>query len=144
MAAYCSRADLVERFGAVELAQLTDETAAAAVDESEVTKVCDEATSLVDAYLSSRFVVPLAAPIPTIVRKWTCDIARKFLWKDRAREGSVVCANYDAALAQLRDVARGMIGLPDATGVQIVQSGAAITIIAPDVLFTEELLTYMP
>jgi phage gp36-like protein len=144
VAAYCNKADLVERFGAAELAQLTDETAAAAVDDSEVTKACDEATSLVDAYLSTRFIVPVADPVPTIVRKWACDIARKFLWKDRAREGSPVLANYDAAISQLKDAAKGMIGLPDAVGVQVVQSGAAITVIASEKVFTDELLSYMP
>lgn len=143
MAAYCAKADLVERYGAVELAQLTDETAATSPDDGEVTKACDEASSLIDSYLAKRYVLPLATT-PTIVRKLACDVARKFLWKDRAGPDSVVSLNYDAALAQLRDIARGVAGLPDATGVAPTASGGSLYVGTSDQVFTDELLGLMP
>lgn len=143
MAAYCAKADLVERYGAVELAQLTDETAAAAADDAEISKACDEATSLVDAYLAKRYTLPLVT-VPTIVRKLACDIARKFLWKDRAGAESVVSQNYDAALTQLRDIARGISGLPDASGLAPASSGGSLKVVSADQVFSDELLSVMP
>lgn len=122
--AYCAKADLVQRFGVAELAQLTDETAAQSPDDSEITNACDEASSLIDSYLSTRYDVPLD-PVPTMVRKWACDLTRKALWKDRAGPDSVVSKNADAVLAQLRDVAKGVAGLPDATGTTPTVTGGA-------------------
>jgi phage gp36-like protein len=113
---YCAKSDLVQRYGTDELSQLTDETAAQSTDDLEITNACDEASSLIDSYLSARYAVPLAS-VPTMVRKWACAIARKFLWKDRAGADSEVTAAYEDALKQLRDVARGLSGLPDVTGV---------------------------
>lgn len=122
MSAYATQADLTERFGAAELAQLTDESAATSPDDTEVGKACDEASSLIDAYLSTRYTTPLD-PVPTIVRKWACDIARAALWKDRADKDSAVKLNAADAMAQLRDVAKGIAGLPDATGVAATSTG---------------------
>jgi phage gp36-like protein len=141
--AYCAKSDLVERFGSPELAQLTDESAATSTDDGEIAKACDEATSLIDAYVAARYTTPLS-PVPTVVRKWACDIARKFLWKDRAGPDSVVTRNYEEAMAQMKDVAKGIAGLPDATGVAAVSSGAALTVIAPTRVFDASLLDSMP
>lgn len=122
MSAYATLADLVERFGAEEIAQLTDETAATSPDSVEVGKQCDEASSLIDAYLSTRYTTPVD-PAPTIVRKWACDIARYSLYKGKADPNGPIAANYKDALAQLRDVAKGVMGLPDATGVTPTSTG---------------------
>ncbi len=139
---YCSQADLVERFGVQELAQLTDETAAASPDATEITNACDEATSLIDSYVARRYVTPLD-PVPTIVRKWACDLARKFLWKDRAGPDSVVSINADAVMAQLRDVSRGTAALPDATGVQPSVSGGIVSVTSSTQIFTDDVLALM-
>src|SRR5438046_1940789 len=113
MTAYCARADLVERFGADKLAQLTDETAAESTDDSEIEKACDEATGLVDSYVYGRYATPLD-PVPPIVRKLAVDIAARFVWKHRASEA--ILRDYDSALSFLRDVSMGKAQLPGATG----------------------------
>lgn len=131
---YCVKADLVKRFGSAELAQLTDETAAQSPDDTEITEACDEASSLIDSYLATRYTVPLADPPSTMVRKWACDIARKYLWKDRAGPDSVVTQNFLAALAQLKDVAKGIAALPDADG-ELPTVTAGIVYATPDAIF---------
>ena len=141
--AYCTKADLVERFGLVELKQLTDEVAGTTEDDAEITKACDEATSLIDSYVYGRYSTPLS-PVPTIVRKWACDIARKFLWKDRAQHDSVVQQSYDAAIAMLRDVARGTAQLPGATGTLPISSGSSVAVVATPQVFTDDQLGLMP
>lgn len=134
MAAYCAKADLVERFGKLELEQLTDESAAAAADDTEISNACDEATSLIDGYVISRYTTPLS-PVPTVVRRFACDIARKILWKDRAGKDSIVQANYDAALAWLKDLARGIVQLPGATGTLPTGSAGGFAYATPENVF---------
>lgn len=141
--AYCAKADLVERFGVAELAQLTDETAAQTPDDGEITKACDEASSLVDSYISVRYTVPLS-PVPTLIRWLSCDIARRILWKDRAVAQSVVAVAFEAALSRLRDIAKGVAGLPDATGAQAAQTTGSIAVESADQIFTDDVLGMMP
>lgn len=130
---YCVKADLVRRFGAAELAQLTDETAAQSPDDTEINEACEEASSLIDSYLATRYAVPVD-PVPTMVRKWACDIARKYVWKSRADAEHPVTLAFNAALAQLKDVAKGIAALPDSTGeVATVTGGIAYT--APGAVF---------
>ena len=143
MAAYCTKADLVARFGEKELAELTDETAATSIDDTEVDNACDEASSLIDSYVAVRYVTPLD-PVPTIVRKWACDLARAAIWKDRAGKDSAVTRNADAAMAQIRDVAKGIASLPDATGETPADAGGTISVIASDRVFDDDLLDTMP
>jgi phage gp36-like protein len=120
--AYVTQSDLTERFGSVELAQLTDESAAQTPDAAEITKACDEASSLIDSYLSVRYAVPLS-PVPTLIRWLACDIARKILWKDRAGPEAAVALAYDGALKRLADIAKGVAGLPSASGTLPAQTG---------------------
>ena len=82
-------------------------------------------------------------PVPTIVRKWACDIARKFLWKDRAGPDSPVSLNHDAAMAQLRDVARGTAALPDAAGTAPASSGGSVSVSSSAQTFTDDVLALL-
>ena len=140
--AYCDSTALLERFGKAELAQLTDPSATTAVPQ-QLIDACDEASSFIDSYIATMYTVPLS-PVPTIVRRWACDIARKFLWKDRAGADNVVTLNFNATLASLRDVAKGLATLPSATGVASPGSGSSVTVVAPCEVFTERLLGAMP
>jgi len=140
--AYCTQADLSERFGDTELAQLTD-PAAQSPQSGEIQKAIDEAGSLIDSYAATRYDVPLS-PVPTIVRKWACDIARLFLWKDRAAADSIVTLNYDNAVLALKDIARGLVSLPQATGDQAAESDFAIAVVAPVAIFSKDVLDRAP
>ena len=143
MAAYCAQADLIERFGIQELAELTDETAQATPDADEIAKACDEASSLIDGYVAAQYVLPLGS-VPTILRKWACDIARFFIWKDRADPNSVVASNYAEAIKRLQDIAAGRSFLPDATGLEPTDGGQSIAVVAPCKIFTTDVLNAEP
>jgi phage gp36-like protein len=140
---YCARADLVERYGATEFAQLTDQTAAQSTVDALIAKACEEASSLVDSYVSARYTVPLA-PVPTIVRSWACAIARRILWHDRAKPDGAVYLAYQDAISMLKDVAKGTTRLPDSTGTLPADSGGSLQVVTSDKIFTDELLGYMP
>lgn len=143
MTAYCTQADLVERYSAAELAQLTDETAAQAIDAAEVAKYCDEATSVIDSYVAKRYSVPLS-PVPTLIRMLACAIALKLLWKGRAGKESTVYLGYTDALKQLDAIATGKATLPDETGTVAATNGSSLSVLAPAVVFTDDLLRTMP
>lgn len=142
MTAYCTLADLSERFGSTELAQLTDPAATSPVPQ-QVSDACDEAASLIDSYASTRYTTPIT-PVPTIVRKWACDIARKFLWKDRANATSVVTLNYIDAVNSLKDVARGLVALPEPDGSTPAESEGSVAIVAVGQVFSPTVLDRMP
>lgn len=140
---YCAKSDLVARYGAQELAQLTDEVAAHVPDDTEITAACDEASSLIDGYVAGRYVVPLS-PVPPMVKSWACAIARRLLWKDRALPDSAVAVAYEDALTALREVAKGVLRLPASSGEASAASGGSVNVISADQVFTDELLVLMP
>lgn len=119
---YCVKADLVKRFGSAKLAQLTDETAAHSTDDSEISDACDDASSLIDSFLAARYTLPLTST-PDLLRKLAIDIAWKFLLKDRAGADHPASLAYAAALAILRDIGRGVAGIPDADGLTPAATG---------------------
>lgn len=140
---YCAKADLVGRYGAQELAQLTDDTAAETPDDAEIDAACEEASSLIDGYVSARYTVPLS-PVPAMVKSWACAIARRLLWKERATKDSAVVLAYDEALAALREVAKGVLRLPTSTGEESPASGGSIEVISGSQIFTDDVLGAMP
>jgi phage gp36-like protein len=141
---YCTKDDLLRRFGPNELRQVSDRTQAADINDAFVADACDEATSLIDSYISERYTTPLTI-VPTVVRKWACDIARYILRGDTVQRDSTVDRNYRDALTSLSNVAKGLVGLPDATGVDASDVGkAGIVVQGPGVVFTDELMGFMP
>ena len=145
--AYILLSDLVTRFGAEELAQVSDRAlprlvdsallslvasggdtsgysaealAAAAVSAGNIGQSIADAESAIDGYLSSRYLTPLA-PVPDIVKRLACDVARYYLYDDHATE--TVQKRYDAAIAFFRDVSAGKVSL----GAEVQSSGVAST-----------------
>lgn len=127
--------DLLERFGAEELAQLCDratprlvttELLLAAIAQQDLSHYTDEqieavgaaltvmeaaiadACSMVEGYLASRYNTPLTSPPKSIVRL-AGDVARYYLHDDHATE--TVQKRHDAAIALLRDIAAGKVSL---------------------------------
>ena len=110
-AAYAVYRDMLERFGRLELLQLTDIDPDAPVtepDEAMVGKALADASELVNGYVASRYSIPLV-PVPDPVRRWTCVIARYYLHRDNAPER--IRKDYEDSVAALKDVAKGAIVL---------------------------------
>lgn len=105
---YVTEAEFERRFG-------EDETRDLLSGGTDFAQAENEAASLIDGYLATRYALPLAS-VPAIVRAWACDLTRHALWDERAPEE--VRRRYEDALAQLRDLAAGKLALPpDAAGV---------------------------
>jgi len=89
---------------------------------SRVVSAIETATNLVDSYLQSRYPVPLN-PVPQVVCDKTVDIALYQLasWRglNTEEQGELLVANYKAAEAWLRDVAKGLVSLGGAPAPQL-------------------------
>lgn len=133
--AYCARTDLTNRFG-IEIAQLIDRDNNSVDDAGVLESAIAGADAIIDGYLSGRYAVPLD-PVPQLIKDISCDLSRFRLWGSNAPEG-VAQAN-DAALALLRDIARGVIILEMPKPEQ-APVNAQISISAPDRIFTSETL----
>jgi len=93
---------------AAEVDTLTDETIAGA---------CEDADGLVDAYISTRYTVPIATP-PAMLISVSSDIAAAFVVRDSFSGGGESEAPglfktlYEPAIKLLKDIAKGNVGLP--------------------------------
>jgi len=109
---YATVNDLVKRFGELEIIQLTDrDNLTGAVDKIRAAAAIRDAVNLIHGYLAKRYTVPLD-PVPPLVTRWACDLARWFLQPHDAPDQ--VKANYERTLAELRDAAEGDLMLEGA------------------------------
>lgn len=130
---YASQQDLIDRFGEIELIELTDraDPSTGLIDANVVSLALADADAEINSYVAVRYKVPLA-PIPPRVIKVACDIARKHLYKDAPLDE--VTDNYKAAVAALRDISKGVAELDvaglepaaDTTGSPQLNSGPQI------------------
>lgn len=130
--AYLTQQDLVDRFGSAELIQLTDRTnrPATTVDVSVVARAIADASELADSYLTKLYQLPLA-PVPAVLTRNCCDIARYFLWGKAAEVGGPIERAYGQAVSWLKDVSKGLVELQVAGQSAAESGGAQVKFTAP-------------
>lgn len=120
MLIYATVADMVARFGALELIQLTDadNIPPSTLDTARVEIKLADAAAFVDGYIGQVYRLPLSgcAKIgaggvteyvpPPVLTRLTCDLARYYLYDDLAPEHEVY-RRYKAALRELEAIATG-------------------------------------
>jgi len=127
--AYLTRAQFEKRFGADELAELTE--------SNDFNAAAGDAKSMIDGYLASRYTLPLEY-VPALVTAWSADITRFLLWDERAPEE--VRRRYEDALSQLKQLSQGLIHLPpDSLGTKPASS-IAFAGFSADRVFTSDSL----
>jgi phage gp36-like protein len=140
MPTYIDRAGLEQRFGKAEIDELADDDKSGTVEageENSVTSACEDASTLIDGYLAAKYTLPLVS-VPDMLIGWAADIARFRLWDDQAPEE--VRRRYEDAIAQLRDLARGLIALPPGTDGTPASAPLAFDGYANERVFTETTL----
>lgn len=105
---YATQQDMEYRFGAAELAQLTDRQNGTTIDATVLGKALADADDLINSYLATRYSLPLAS-VPKVIVRAACDIARYFLYEDRVTDQ--VRARYDDTVRFLRSIADGAVSL---------------------------------
>lgn len=106
--AYVTKAQMIDRYGDVELAQLTDFESAATIDDDILNGAIDDAADEIDSYIQVRYGLPLDVA-PRVLIRINADIARYRLYRDEAPDA--VATRYQDAVRQLKDVAAGRADL---------------------------------
>lgn len=120
---YATQQNMIDRFGQPELIELTDRASLGSIDTTVLNGALTDADGEVNGYLATRYTLPLA-PVPVVLTRLACDIARYFLYEDRATEA--VRTRYQDAIKFLRGVSDGTITLGvDATNGAPAESGGA-------------------
>ena len=101
---YATKADLISRYGAEEIEQLSDRTREGSTDEEVVEAALRRADAEIDGRLAAAYPVPLTEVAPIVV-EFACQIARYRLHVHAAPER--VRKDYEDAIAYLDRVAQG-------------------------------------
>lgn len=125
--AYATQQNLIDRFGEAELIQLTDREGLGEINADVVDRALGDADAVINGYLAARYTLPLADPIPTVLERLACDVARYFLHDDRMTEQ--VETRYKDVIGLLRDVSKGaaMLGIDDSSNIQTGGNSADIS-----------------
>ena len=132
---YATQADLTDRFGAVELAQLTDRTKGVVIDATVLGRALADADAEIDSYLATRYSLPLEST-PVVLVRMAADMARYRLYDDRVTEA--VRQRYGDAVSLLKRMATGEVQLAGSTVLAAATTGAgnAVAVLAPDRVFS--------
>jgi phage gp36-like protein len=119
---YATVQDMVDRFGELELIQLTAGAAGDAVDADKAGRALGDAQAFVDGFVGAVYQLPLqgcAKPAPTVddpaavvlvpppaLTRATCDVARYYLYDQVAPEHEVF-VRFKAAQQSLQALADG-------------------------------------
>jgi phage gp36-like protein len=108
---YAIQADLENRFGAEELAQRSDRINGSVIDVAVIDRALSDAEAEINAYLASRYQLPLASTPPVLVRL-ACDIALYRLCDVPPDE---VRKRYEDAVRDLKRAADGVLVIDGAS-----------------------------
>lgn len=108
---YSSPTDLIAQFGMDEALDLAG-NADGSLNESRLTEALERASDEADSYLSSRYAVPLS-PVPRVLIGYVNSMARYHLCGNSyAQDAEPVTSRYEAAIAWLKNVAKGVADIP--------------------------------
>lgn len=108
---YSNLPELIEQIGldeALDLAGNPD----GSLNESRLTEALMRASDEADSYLASRYAVPLN-PVPRVLAGYINSMARYHLCGNSyAQDAESVSRRYEAAIAWLKNVAKGVADIP--------------------------------
>lgn len=111
--AYCTLADIQYVMDEDDVIRFTDDDDSGAVSTAVVDKAIADTGSLVDAYLASRYTVPLD-PVPDVINGVACDIAVYKISSRRGIASEEVRKKFEDAVKFLEKLASGKAVLPGA------------------------------
>jgi len=132
---YATQQDMVDRFGEVEIINLTDraDPPAGVIDADVLDRALTDAADEIDAYVGARHPLPLVS-VPPVLARVACDVTRYRLSDDCGVLTEEVENRYKNALRFLRDVSAGRVNLG--------ASSAPIQIDSPKVSAPDRVFTY--
>ena len=127
---YATLADMQNRFSEAELIDLSDRGGAGVMDSAVIDAALNDASATIDGYLAARYPLPLAT-VPDVLNRVSCDLARYYLYDERATEQ--VTKRHDDALKLLDKISNGSVTLglpltdtPEGSNTSEVQSAGSV------------------
>lgn len=105
---YCSKQDVIERFGEQEIIELTDRQLIGSIDDNVLEQAINDACAKIDGYIAGRYTLPLNS-VPKVLISLACDITRFHLYDEVTTD--VVTKRHDDAIAFLKSVSKGEVSL---------------------------------
>ena len=137
---YATQADLIDRFGEAEIAQLSDRVNGSTPNAVVIGRALADAQAEIDAYLGARYALPLDTVPPVIVRL-AADVARYHLDGNNGNES--VRQRYLDAVGLLKRLANGEVRLDGAAQHPPATGAITVSVRAPRRQFgTDELRSY--
>lgn len=134
---YATQDQLVARYGATLLVDLTDRAAVAtgAIDGALVAAALTAADARIDGYLQGQYALPLAV-VPPILSDLACAIA---IWRlHTGVPGDKIKADYEEATRVLEQIGRGIVKLAVAGTLAAPASTAAARVTDRERVMTSE------
>lgn len=108
---YCTVEDLISLVDEETVKQLTDDEDVGVINQSRVDKAIADAGAEIDAWLATRYTVPLAST-PAVINKCAVDIAIYNLYSRRVEKMPEVRSDrHKNAVKVLENVSKGVIAL---------------------------------
>lgn len=109
---YATVEQLKRKFGESELIQLTDneQPYTNAINYNKLNAAIEEANSEVDAYIGSRYTLPLH-PIPPFLANIACNLVRYYAVTGDLSENDPIKTRFDSSIKTLTKIAKGEISL---------------------------------
>lgn len=120
---YCTLQDLIDRGLEDDVLATQGVSDVSDLDSAIINKAIEDATVVIDGYLSGKYSLPLSKAFPVLVRI-ACDMTIYFLQKNHARER--VREKYDGWISYLKDVARGTVVLDGDSSLDTVSGSSQI------------------
>ncbi|HRQ57659.1 MAG TPA: DUF1320 domain-containing protein [Azoarcus taiwanensis] len=112
MSIYATVQDLISRFGEREIAQITNRASALdVIDMAVAERALADANAEVHSHVATRYRAPFD-PVPTLLVRVACDIARYRLYDDAVPEE--IRNRYTDAVRILTRIANGEMGFGEA------------------------------
>lgn len=110
---YVIAADIIERYGQEFYDALADPDMDGNPDVARTERAVEDASSLIDGYLGTRYELPLAV-VPQVVKRICIDIAAYHLCPDASAMTDIIEKRYEAAIKICKDISAGRASLGEA------------------------------
>jgi len=109
---YVTADAMLRKFGERELIQLTDTEAPyqGVINTDKLNAAMQEANSEIDAYIGSRYPLPLQ-PIPPFLMEIGCNLARYYAVTGDLGENDPIKSRYDSSIKTLSKISKGELVL---------------------------------
>jgi len=114
---YATLQDLLDRFGAEEIAGLSDRDGDGEPDQASIDAATADVDAEIDSYLSARYDLPID-PVPRLLTRLACTLIRERLYQAegaRLDDHNPAKVEAEAARRVLRDIAAAKAHLPIST-----------------------------